>query len=53
MSSPISSLSDTEYQSILSDSQSDLATWHADGDGDTIPDNSDDDNGDVFEISTS
>ncbi len=52
-SSPVSSLSDEEYQSILSSSQSDLATWNADGDGDTIPDNADDDNGDVFEISTS
>lgn len=52
-SSSVSSLSDEEYQSILSDSQSDLATWNADGDGDTIPDNADDDNGDIFEISTS
>lgn len=48
-----SSSSSSSSSSALETSQSDLATWQADGDGDTIPDSSDDDNGDVFEVSTS
>ncbi|MCB9807452.1 hypothetical protein H6768_06325 [Candidatus Peribacteria bacterium] len=37
----------------MSTSQSELATWQADGDGDYIPDKDDDDYGDVFEVSSS
>ena len=52
-SSATSTTSSTDSAAILETAQSDLSTWNADGDGDTIPDNADDDNGDVFEITSS
>jgi hypothetical protein len=46
-------LSSDELQKIHQSSVSDLATWQADSDGDSIPNRDDDDYGDVFEVSNS
>lgn len=40
-------------EDILASSQSELATWQTDSDGDSIPDKDDNDYGDVFEVSSS
>lgn len=48
-----SSSATPSLQELQSDSISDLATWQADADGDSIPDRGDDDHGEVFEINTS
>lgn len=48
-----STSSTTDSAALADTAMSDLATWQADGDSDGIPDRGDDDNGDVFEVSTS
>lgn len=52
-SSTPSSSSTTIAEDTLSSSQSELASWQADSDGDSIPDKSDNDYGDMFEVNSS
>lgn len=48
-----SSGSSIDIQSAMEESVSTMETWESDSDADDIPDNDDDDHGDVFEVSTS